>query len=555
MADDEAKAARHLRAVLLADVKDYTALMGEDEAHAIAGVEDVRAVFQQVVPRRGGLFEVSGGDTFLAIFESAVEAVEAALEIQRDLPIASQLGTRPPPIRIGIHLGEVVKHEFGFMGDSINIAARIQSIAEPGGISISDDIYRAVRNRLRHVTFRDTGPQKLKNVREPMNVHAVVLRREAPAPGPPDTRTPSVVRTPSVKPSRFGLSRRHVLAAGAFVAIAGFVWEMAPRLVGGRRSIDQRGGTPASPPRISPLAVGVMTVRSRGQVPEWMGDFTRDGLITVLSKFPDLRVVSRQMLDFKCERRNIKEMEAAEELKISKLIAVTLSAVDEKLALEVQVIDRETGMLDGSHVVSGSEGAPGSARELIDMQYRAAMDIMQSLNVPVSKAELAKLLESRTDDRLDDLKLLTESMGVVEDAPASTKPRSQASPMPWFAHIGPHAAWAESDADGAIRTLLERYRSALESEDMAQVEALHLTLPESMRTALRQYFQNAKELKVKFAKVDILVEGEEALATFTRIDDFRDSESGLPVHLEMRVSSVVALQDGAWKIKGLKKSS
>jgi class 3 adenylate cyclase/TolB-like protein len=555
MANVEGKGARHLRAVLLADIKDYSARMGEDEADAIAGIDDIRGVFQQVVPRHGGFFEVSGGDTFLAIFESAVEAVEAAIEIQRDLAGASRPGTGPPPIRIGIHLGEVVKREFGFMGDSINIAARIQSIAEPGGISISDDIYRAVRNRLRHVTFRDTGPQKLKNVRDPMNVHAVVLRREAPAPGPPGRGAPSVVRTPSVKLSHFRLSRRYVLGAGAVIAVAGLVWGVAPRLVGNGGSIDQRGGTPVSPLRTSPLAVGVMTVRSRGQVPEWMGDFTRDGLITVLSKFPGLRVVSRQMLDFKCERRNIKEMEAAEELKISKLIAVTLSAVDEKLALEVQVIDRETGMLDGSHVEPGSEVAPGSARELIEMQYKAAMDIMQSLNLPVSKAEFAKLLESRTDDRLDDLKLLTESMGVVEDAPASKSPRSEASPMPWLAHIGPRAAWAGSDADGAIRTLLERYRSALESEDMAQVEALHLALPESMRTALHRYFQNAKELKVKFAKVDILVEGEEALATFTRIDDFLDAESGLPVHLEVRVSSVVTLQDGAWKIKGLKKSS
>jgi ketosteroid isomerase-like protein len=149
---------------------------------------------------------------------------------------------------------------------------------------------------------------------------------------------------------------------------------------------------------------------------------------------------------------------------------------------------------------------------------------------------------------------LMESMGGLEEnAPSGKSPRSQAPRTWWLAYMGPRAAGAESAADGAIRTLLERYRSALEAEDMAQVEALHVTLPDPMRDAMRRYFQTAKDLKVKFAKVDILVEGDEALATFTRIDDFLDLETSLPVHLEVRVSNVLALQNGTWRIKGLKK--
>src|SRR5262249_41690327 len=134
-------------------------------------------------------------------------------------------------------------------------------------------------------------------------------------------------------------------------------------------------------------------------------------------------------------------------------------------------------------------------------------------------------------------------------------PQSRAPKARWLAYVGPRAAWADSAADAAIRTLLERYREALEAEDMTQVEALHAALPDPMRDALRRYFKNARDLKVKFAKVDIVVEGDEALATFTRIDDFLDSETGLPVHLEVRLSSVVVRQDGTWRIKGLKKPS
>ncbi len=169
MADDESKMSRRLNAVLLADMKGYSALMGEDEAHAIAGIDDIAAVFQDVVSRRGGTYEIGSGDRFFAIFESAVEALEAALEIQRSSPAPSP-GRHPLAIRIGIHLGEVVVTPFGPMGDSINIAARIQGIAEPGGISVSEDLFRAVRSRLTEVAFRDTGLQTFKNIRERFRV-------------------------------------------------------------------------------------------------------------------------------------------------------------------------------------------------------------------------------------------------------------------------------------------------------------------------------------------------------------------------------------------------
>jgi ketosteroid isomerase-like protein len=189
------------------------------------------------------------------------------------------------------------------------------------------------------------------------------------------------------------------------------------------------------------------------------------------------------------------------------------------------------------------------------MQNEAAVEVMRSLKLPVDRAELKKLLARRTNDRLNDYKLLTESMGAgIEAEPSKKEPRS-AAPRPWLARVGPRAADASEGDEAAIRALLERYRSALESQDIARVESLHVALPAPMRDALRQYLQNAAQLKVQFSRLDIVVEGDEALATFTRSDDFVDAQSGQPVHLEVRVSSVLARQADGWKIRGLKRPS
>ena len=522
MADDESKMSRRLSAVLLADMKGYSALMGEDEAHAIAGVDDIAAVFQDVVSRRGGTYEIGSGDRFFAIFESAVEALEAALEIQRTLAGADSPRSHPLAIRIGIHLGEVVVTPFGPMGDSINIAARIQGIAEPGGISVSEDVYRAVRSRLTEVAFRDTGLQAFKNIRERIRVYAVVATwladRGKSAP----------------------IGRRSVLVGVATLAAASAGWVIWRSLPTGPPTIAESEGRP--------LVLGVMAIRANGHVPEWMSDFTRDGLNTVLSKQPRLLVYSRQKIDFLSEKRGLKEIEVAEQLGISKMVSASLSDVDSELALEVQIIDIKTGLIEGSHETRGSE------KQLIEMQNEAAIEVMRSLKLPVDQAEVAKLLADRTNDRLDNYKLLTESMGGgVEPEPAG-KPHSAVHGR-WWARLGPGTAEASEDDEDAIRALLERYRAALESRDMARVESLHAALPTPMRDALLQYFQGAADLRVQFSKLDIVVEGDDALATFTRSDDFLDAQTGTPVHLEVRVSNVLTRRDGGWKILGLKKPS
>lgn len=537
MADDEGRLPRRLSAVLLADMKDYSALMGEDEAHAIADVDDVGAVFARVVPRHGGTFEITSGDRFFAVFESAVEAFEAALEIQRALRAAGAGTARPPAIRMGMHLGEVVRTPFGLMGDSINVAARLEAIAEPGGIAVSEDLYRVVRNRSGGVTFRDLGLRTLKNIREPIRVYAVVLQ-------PGTAVTAGDPGAPAFPEPDRRVTRRAALV-GALVVTAGGValWRWSPAARGWLRRWS--GGLRIGAPE-GPLVLGVMDVRARGEVPAWMSDLTRDGLNTVLSKQPNLLVFSRQKIDFLREKRGLTEIEAAEQLGITKMISATLSGTTSSLALEVQIIDIGTGLIEGSHEARGSE------QQLIEMQNDAALDVMRSLKVPIDQ-ELARLLSRRTNDRLDDYKLLTESMGgTAESPPTSSEPQSRLPGPRWPARLAPPDAYAGAD-EAEIQALLERYRVALEAENLAAIEALHVALPDPMRDALRKYFENAERLRVQFSQVDILVEGNEALATFTRSDDFVDASSGVPVHLEVRVSNVVTRQDGTWRILGIKR--
>src|SRR4029077_14004706 len=181
-------------------------------------------------------------------------------------------------------------------------------------------------------------------------------------------------------------------------------------------------------------------------------------------------------IDFLSEKRGLKEIEVAEQLGISKMVSASLSDVDSELALEVQIIDIKTGLIEGSHETRGSE------KQLIEMQNEAAIEVMRSLKLPVDQAEVAKLLADRTNDRLDSYKLLTESMGGGVEPEPTGKPHS-AVPGRWWARLGPSTAEASDNDEDAIRALLERYRAALESRDMVRVESLHAALPTPMRAA------------------------------------------------------------------------
>jgi class 3 adenylate cyclase/TolB-like protein/ketosteroid isomerase-like protein len=530
---DEPQQSRRLSAVLLADVTGYSRLMAQDEPRALTALNRVREVFAALVPRHGGTLDVFVGDCFVALFPSAVDAVQAAVAIQKELAAAAGPASDPVRIRIGIHLGEVVRAGNEIFGDSINIASRIQTIARPGGIAVSDDVHRAVRNKV-GLEFRDLGLKTLKNIQGKVRVWEVELADLELGP-----------RADAARPLR-----PLVLGAVGFAALAGvglLVYQLALRPV----AVAPPAATKqvASDPQ-QPVVVGVMGIAARGDVPDWMRDVTRDGLNTILSKVGGLRVFSRQKIDFVREKRGLSELEAAETLGIAKMLSGALVADGASIVLEVQVVDIATGLLDASERV---EGKPG---ELIELQNHLAIDVLHAMRVSISPEERNLIFAKRTNETLDAYRMLADTLGDAGGAPAEAPPapRRGGAKTSWLAW--PRAAWAGAPTpdEAAIREVLEAYRAALQAKDLERLAGLHLDMDTAQRSSLERYFANAKELVVTLSNVDVLIEGDEALATFTWGDAFVDARSEKPIQLEVRLESVLARKDGGWKIRGVKRS-
>jgi adenylate cyclase len=179
---DETRFSNRLAAILAADAAGYSRLMAADAHATLAALDAARAVFRSQTEAHRGRVVDTAGDSVLAVFETAAGAVAAALAIQASINPQADAAPeeRRMHFRIGVHLGDVIEKADGTVyGDGVNIAARLQALAEPGGIAISDAVRGAVRGKVA-ASFDDLGEQTAKNMAEP--VHAFALRAEAAAP-------------------------------------------------------------------------------------------------------------------------------------------------------------------------------------------------------------------------------------------------------------------------------------------------------------------------------------------------------------------------------------
>jgi adenylate cyclase len=168
--------------VLSADAVGYSRLMGEDEDATIAALGAARARFRERIAGRAGRVVDTAGDNVLAVFDSVIEALRAAIEIQEDLGRLEENVPEPRRMRfrIGVNAGEIVEEEDGSVyGDGVNVAARLQALAEPGGICAAEVVAAQVRNKL-PVRFESLGEQRVKNIAEPIRPHRVISS-ESPA--------------------------------------------------------------------------------------------------------------------------------------------------------------------------------------------------------------------------------------------------------------------------------------------------------------------------------------------------------------------------------------
>ncbi|MCZ8185913.1 MAG: adenylate/guanylate cyclase domain-containing protein [Beijerinckiaceae bacterium] len=197
---------RKITAIMAADVAEYTRLISEDEEETLARLESYRTVFDDFVKRAGGRIFNTAGDGVMCEFPSAVEATRCAIDIQESLRTRNMAfpASRQMHFRIGISIGDVVERDGDLLGDGVNIAARLQSLAEPGSICVSRNVHEAVTNKI-SVPFRDLGSREVKNLPHP--VHAFQIEM-----GSRDKPANASVAKPMSRSERAGMP------VGAFVA-------------------------------------------------------------------------------------------------------------------------------------------------------------------------------------------------------------------------------------------------------------------------------------------------------------------------------------------------
>src|SRR5215475_5146200 len=171
------KAPRRLAAILAADIAGYSTLMGADEARTVRDLKDHLEVVLPMVSSHGGRVIDTAGDGILAEFGSVVNAVECAAAIQKAMASRNAVfeDVRQMRFRIGINIGDVIHDEARLYGDGVNVAARLEAAAEPGGICISGAVYDQVRNKL-VLNITDLGLQLLKNIADPVRIYRIATQ-------------------------------------------------------------------------------------------------------------------------------------------------------------------------------------------------------------------------------------------------------------------------------------------------------------------------------------------------------------------------------------------
>ena len=170
---------RKIAAIFAADIAGYSRLIAEDEEETLRRLGSYRQVTDDFIAKCGGRIFNTAGDAVLAEFPSAVEAVRCAIDIQESLRTRNMAypPSRQMSFRIGITIGDVVERDGDLLGDGVNIAARLEGLAEVGGICVSRAVHEQVANKL-SVQFADIGAQEVKNIPTPVHAYMVAMRRE-----------------------------------------------------------------------------------------------------------------------------------------------------------------------------------------------------------------------------------------------------------------------------------------------------------------------------------------------------------------------------------------
>ena len=291
----EARVERRLAAVLAADVAGYSRMMGVDEEGTLAALKGCRRelIDPTIAEHRGRIVKTTG-DGALVEFASTVDAVRCAINIQRAMPVrnADMPADKKIEFRIGINVGDIIIDGDDIFGDGVNVAARLESISEPGGICISDVVHQQVSGRV-EAGFADLGDQNLKNIARPVRAYRIELeeaRAEPPAAAP-------------AAPAAFALSDGPSIAVLPFQNMSG--------------DAEQ----------------------------DYFCDGLVEDIITTLSKLAGLRVIARNST-FVYKRRSVDVRDAAKQLGVRYVLEGSVRKSGNRIRITAQLIDAK----DGAHL-------------------------------------------------------------------------------------------------------------------------------------------------------------------------------------------------------------
>jgi adenylate cyclase len=354
---------------MFTDMVGYSALTQKNEALALAVLEEHRTILRPFFQKHDGREIKTAGDSFLVEFNSAVESTNCAIEIQSALHERNKTETleRQILLRIGIHIGDVVYIDQDVYGDGVNIAARLEPLADPGGICISEDVARLVRNKV-DFPVKKLGHGKLKNITMPMDIYCVAL------PWLPDG---AQARKLDLKP------RPLIFIIFLLVmAVAGFLFFLLfPK-------------KPVTAVRLAPTRVAVLPLANFSNNPqdEYFADGLTEELISSLSKIRGLSVIARTSVMKYKEAPDKDVTDIGKELRVGTVLEGSVRKFRNKVRITVQLIDVATQ----EHLWSMDYDR--ELQDIFTIQSEIAQNVADELEVRLVSEEKYQLTKNSTDN-------------------------------------------------------------------------------------------------------------------------------------------------------------
>ncbi len=365
---------RKLAAILSADVKGYSRLMGVDEEATLRTLQEYKEVMAGSIQHYRGRIVGTAGDSLLAEFDSVVDAVQCAVEIQQVLRAKNALlpENRRMEFRIGINLGDVIEEGDTIYGDGVNIAARLESLAEAGGICISESAYQQIENKL-PLKYEYLGEHQVKNIAKPVKVYKAKLEPEGVGEG---------------KGSRIKDKGKKRLAIGAVavflvLAAAVVIWQFLLRPTSSRIDVASKGRMAYQLPDKPSIAVLPFANMSGDPKQEFFSDGITEDIITALSKVPMLFVIARNStFTYKGKPVNVRQI--SEELGVQYVLEGSVQKSADRVRITAQLIDA----LTGRHL--WAERYDRDLKDIFALQDEVTSNILRAMQVKITEGEQAR---------------------------------------------------------------------------------------------------------------------------------------------------------------------